>query len=153
MILEVAAAMLGTMSFAILFHAPQNYYAYCALTGALGWIVYRTGTENSLSFAVASLLATFVITVLSRWLSVVKKAPATIFLVTGIFPLVPGAGIYYTAYYFITGNVASATLKGVETFKIAGAIVLGIIFGFALPQVWFNTGGRLYEKVKGIRKE
>lgn len=152
MILETTAAMLGTLSFAILFHAPQNYYVHCAFTGALGWIVYRTGTDNSLSFAVASLLATFVLTVLSRWLSVVKKAPATIFLVTGIFPLVPGAGIYYTAYYVITGNVANATFKGVETFKIAGAIVLGIIFGFFLPQVWFNAGGRLYERVKYIRK-
>ncbi len=28
---------------------------------------------------------------------------------------------------------------GMETIKVAGAIVLGIIFGFTLPQGWFNA--------------
>ena len=28
---------------------------------------------------------------------------------------------------------------GMETIKVAGAIVLGIIFGFSLPQMWFNA--------------
>ena len=39
------------------------------------------------------------------------------FLISGIFALVPGAGIYYTAYYFIMGDNAMAVAKGVETFK------------------------------------
>ena len=52
----------------------------------------------------------------------------------GIFPLVPGSGIYYTSYYFIMSDMESFVAKGTETFKVAGAIALGIIFGFALPQ-------------------
>ena len=61
---------------------------------------------------------------------------------TGIFTLVPGAGIYYTAYYLLMGDLAQFTAKGIETFKIAGAIALGIVFGFAIPQSWFNRLGK-----------
>mgnify|MGYP000007696612 CR=1 FL=1 len=54
------------------------------------------------------------------------KAPITVFLLTGIFPLVPGAGIYYTAYYFLRNDRALCTSKGIETLKVAVALALGI---------------------------
>ena len=47
---------------------------------------------------VATFIAVVVITLLSRIFAIVRKAPVTIFLVSGIFPLVPGVGIYYTSY-------------------------------------------------------
>ena len=60
------------------------------------------------------------------------------YLVSGIFPLVPGAGIYYTAYYLISGMPAKCSAKGLETFEIALAIVFGIIFGFSIPETLFH---------------
>ena len=62
----------------------------------------------------------------------------TVYLLSGIFPLVPGAGIFYTAYYLFTNDRALSSSKGIETFEVAGAIVLGIIFGFGIPQSLFN---------------
>ena len=85
-----------------------------------------------------SLVATFVLTILSRILAVARCNPATIYLVSGIFPLVPGAGIYYTAYYLISGMPAKCSAKGLETFEIALAIVFGIIFGFSIPETLFH---------------
>ena len=61
-----------------------------------------------------------------------------LYLLCGIFPLVPGAGIYYTAYYLITKESALFSAKGLETFEIALAIVFGIIFGFAIPEAIFH---------------
>ena len=57
------------------------------------------------------------------------------FLLPGIFPLVPGAGIYYTADYFIQGNNALALSNGITTFKIAVALATGIalVLGIHLP--------------------
>ncbi len=137
-LIQIVVAMFATLSFAILFFAPKDQYLSCAITGAVGWITYYLLSKQGVNIAVASLIATFTLTILSRCLSVIRKVPATIFLVTGIFPLVPGAGIYYTAYYLITKNINMASVKGVETFLVAGAIVLGIIFGFALPQGLFH---------------
>ena len=58
-----------------------------------------------------------------------------VFLLTGIFPLVPGAGIYYTAYYFIQSNNALALSNGISTFKIAVVLATGIalVLGIPLP--------------------
>lgn len=55
------------------------------------------------------------------------------FLLTGIFPLVPGAGIYYTAYYFIQNENALALAKGISTFKIAVALAIGISLVLCVP--------------------
>ena len=58
--------------------------------------------------------------------AITQKTPVTVFLLTGIFPLVPGAGIYYTAYYFIQNKNAMALANGISTFKIAVALASGI---------------------------
>ena len=48
-------------------------------------------------------------------------------------PLVPGAGIYYTAYYFIQNENALALAKGISTFKIAVALAIGISLVLCVP--------------------
>ena len=48
-------------------------------------------------------------------------------------PLVPGAGIYYTAYYFIQGNNALALSNGISTFKVAVALAIGITLVLSVP--------------------
>lgn len=60
------------------------------------------------------------------------------FLIAGIFPVVPGAGIYYTGYHIFMNNNVEAMSKGVETIKIAIAIALGIGIVVSLPRFFFT---------------
>ena len=83
--------------------------------------------------ATASLLAVIPLTILTRVFAITQKTPVTVFLLTGIFPLVPGAGIYYTAYYFIQNENALALAKGISTFKIAVALAIGISLVLCVP--------------------
>ena len=62
---------------------------------------------------------------------------AFFFLIAGIFPLVPGAGVYWTAYYIVTDQLRLADETGYTAVKVAVAIVLGIVFIFELPQGLF----------------
>lgn len=71
-------------------------------------------------------------------LTVRMKCPITIFLISGIFPLVPGAGIYYTVYYLVTNQLSMASLKGMESIKIVFAIVLGIVIVVQIPRDYFH---------------
>ena len=48
------------------------------------------------------------------------KAPVTVFLIPGILPTVPGAGMYRTVYYIITDNRAQSLLYLMQTLEIAG---------------------------------
>lgn len=62
---------------------------------------------------------------------------AFFFLIAGIFPLVPVAGVYWTAYYIVTDQLRLAAETGYTAVKVAVAIVLGIVFIFELPQGLF----------------
>ncbi len=132
----------ATLSFAILFSAPKSELFFCGLTGAIGWMVYLVFLAFHDSIPLSNLTATFALTVLCRLIASLRKNPVTVYLISGIFPLVPGAGIYYTSYYFIMNDMSHCSSYGMHTVKVAGAIVLGIIFGFALPQAWFNALGK-----------
>ena len=132
-VIQFVFAMIATIAFALLFCAPKKELVFCGLSGALGWIVYYILFQLN-----GNVVATFILTVFSRTMAVVRRNPATVYLLCGIFPLVPGAGIYYTAYYLITKESALFSAKGLETFEIALAIVFGIIFGFAIPEAIFH---------------
>ena len=81
----------------------------------------------------AGLTMTIPLTLVSRLFAILLKTPVTVFLLTGIFPLVPGAGIYYTAYYFIQGENALSLANGISTFKVAVALAVGIALVLGLP--------------------
>ena len=146
MIDQIIMSMVATIAFAILFNAPKKEYVFCALNGCIGWMSYQLFLSYGASVVMASLWATLILTLVARILSAIRRSPVTIFLVTGIITLVPGAGIYYTSYYLIMNDLAQFTAKGIETFKIAGVMVLGIVFGLALPQSWFNQLRKITHK-------
>lgn len=135
-------AAAGTLSFAILFACPRRCLPYCALVGAVGWLWYELLTLLGADAATASLLAVIPLTILTRVFAITQKTPVTVFLLTGIFPLVPGAGIYYTAYYFLQGEQELFARKGGETFKVALALALGIALVCSLPLPGGHEGKR-----------
>ena len=126
--------VIATIAFGITFQVPRRHYLAAGITGAVGWMVYIFGVELlGMSPAIATLVATLPLTGCARLFSITHKAPVTIFLLPGIFPLVPGAGIYYTAYYFLQGEEVLFASKGAETFKVALALALGIALVCSLP--------------------
>ena len=130
-LLQILAAGIGTVAFGALFGVPSKYYPYCGLIGASGWAVYV-------------FLWTVLVILMSRFFAVRERCPVTIFLICGILPLVPGAGIYWTCYYLVTGQLGEASTRGFSALKAAVAIVLGIVFVFEIPQRFF--------KGKAVRK-
>jgi len=139
MIVQFIVCFLATLSFAILFSAPKRQLIFCGLTGAAGWMVYLFLLNNNSGIAVANLGASFALTLMSRIFAAMERHPVTVYLLAGIFPLVPGAGIYYTSYYFIMDEMEQFAAKGAETVIIAGSIAFGIVFGLSLPQSIFNA--------------
>ena len=128
---EVFFAGLGTMAFSLIFHVPARYYPRCGLTGAAGWLVF-IALKGPVGTLTATFAATLAVVLISRFSSVQLRCPVTIFLISGIFPLVPGLGIYQTAYALVEGD-----LTGFETAKLAAAMVLAILVGFEVPAGWF----------------
>lgn len=129
---QLIAAFFGTLAFCILFQVPFKYFFECCLTGMGGWLFYLLGCRFT-TVPTAIFIAALVVTGMSRYFAVKRLSPVTIFLIPGIFPLVPGAGIYYTAYYAFVADYPTTLEQGALTLKTAVAIVLGIVVVFALP--------------------
>ena len=142
MIIELISAAIGTVAFSLLFGVPKAYYLPCGAIGAAGWLMYRLMLAINMGATFAVFFAAVVIVLLSRFAAVWQKCPATVFLITGIFPLVPGAKVYWAAYYLVTNQIAEFQESGFAAVKIMVAIVLGIIFVFELPHKLFRIPGR-----------
>ena len=104
-----------------------------ALTGAaIGGIVYFifmlcSGTSAGV-FA-----ASFALMALSEIAARAAKIPSTVFLIIGVYPLVPGAGIYKTALLILHNNAPDALSTGNATmaellFMIAGIAIVSVLF-------------------------
>ena len=101
----------------------------------------------------ANFAATLFITLASRIGSTIKKCPVTLFLIAGIFPEVPGIGIYRTIYYSILNNRELSMHYGRETLGIAIAMVLGIILVFEIPQKTINRlFGKRQKKTEAVAR-
>ena len=90
---EFLNAAVGTMAFALLFQVPKQYYVNCGIIGGCGWLCYKLLLSGCGLFA-STFFATVLVVFLSRLSAVHRHCPVTVFLIAGIFPLVPGPGIY-----------------------------------------------------------
>ena len=114
-------------------------------------MIYLALTSGyDLSPALASFFGTLAVVLISRILTVRMKCPITIFLISGIIPLVPGAGVYFTAYYLVTNQMALASQRGMEALKIAFAIVLGIVVIVSIPREFFQA--RYWRQRKALKR-
>ncbi len=136
-IANIVCSFLGTIAFAILFNVPRRFYLSCGVIGTLGWVVYCIALPHS-SAPIASFFGSLTVVLISRFLTVPMKCPITMFLVPGIFPLIPGASVYYTAYELVINDTEKAGESGFMALKIAFAIVFGIITVVSIPRDVFN---------------
>ena len=140
-VMQVILAMISTIGFSIIFNVPKKELAFCGVTGLAVWTMYLL-TVNA-GYIWATLSAAALATVLARIFSIVRKMPVTIFLIPGIIPLVPGAGIYYTMFYIIFMDNEQAIGHGLMTIARAGTISLGLLIILSLPAALFRWAARL----------
>lgn len=132
----IVAVFIGTVAFSHLYGVPRSCYLSCAAAGCICWITYSLliGLCGAVG---ACFFATLAVTLIARWLAVRKKCPVLVFLIPGIFPMIPGAGIYWTAYYLVMDQASQALSTGYDALKCAAALVLGIVLAFEVPQRFF----------------
>ncbi len=133
------SCFIGCIGFAILFNIHGPGIFLCSLGGVLTWSVYLivihfTDDVIAANFW-AALFAGFFAEIMAR----VRKKPAIAYLVISIFPLLPGAGVYYTMNYAVRKQMDLFAATGIRTAAIAGIMAVGILLASTtvrLVQVW-----------------
>lgn len=127
MILQIIGAFLGVVGMSIVIGVPKKLILYSGAVGAIGWWVYLLMEVRYPTLSVLqAFAATMVVALISHIFARLLKAPGTVFLIPGIMPMVPGAGMYRTAYYAFKGNMDLSSYYLSQTVQIAGVIALAI---------------------------
>lgn len=121
--------LVSCIGFEILFNIHGPGGLLCALGGALSWAVYCIAMELGGSDITAYFWSALFSSLYSEIMARIRKYPAISYLVVSIFPLIPGAGVYYTMNYGLQGNMEAFATQGLHTAAIAGIIAVGILLG------------------------
>ena len=121
------ATFIACAGFAIIFNIHGLGIAICAFGGMLTWAAYCAADFCGFDVYVSYFLATLVAALYAEIMARVRKYPAISYLVVAIFPLIPGAGIYYTTSYLLQGDRSAFVQKALQTIGIAGVIAVGIL--------------------------
>lgn len=135
---QFVCALAACVAFAIMFNAPRKELFFCGMTGALGWVIYKAIDVNTIGSVWSTFFAAIVVTASARYLSHFRRAPSTLYLIPGIIPLVPGAGMYHTMYGVLNSDMVYSYSQGVTTMKLAGVIAVGSIIVLSLPYSVFT---------------
>ena len=121
-------------------HAKPLDIVIGAFCGAVGWFMFKvTGGDGASSY----LAGAFTVAVLSEVLGASLKTPATVFLLPGLLPLVPGGGMFLTMRSAVNGFMTESLNYGYTTLFAAGSIALGIALA---------SSGRRLLRLFGIKK-
>lgn len=125
--IELIACFIACIGFAVLFNIHGLGVLVCAAGGALTWLCYRASLHFGAGDIVANLVGSMVAAMYSEIMARIRKFPAITYLVISLFPLIPGAGVYYSVNYAVRGDFANFTTKLGSTGSIAGAMAVGIL--------------------------
>ena len=137
--LECFVSLISGIGFSIVFNIHGPGMLLCALGGVLAWGVYGLTFQLSGSDLAAYFWSALTASLYSEIMARVRKCPAISYLVVSIFPMIPGAGVYYTMNHAVEGNMKKFASQGGHTAAIAGVIAVGVLListAFRMLSIW-----------------
>ncbi len=147
LVITCLGSLAGCVGFSILFNIHGPGGTLCALGGVVTWVVFelvmrRTGNEMAAYF-----LGSFFASVYAEVMARIRKYPAISYLVVSLFPLIPGAGIYYTMNYAVHGSMERFAAQGMHTAAIAGVMAVGVLLVTTIVRLVY-TWKEMYPREK-----
>ena len=130
------AAGLGTIAFALMFRVRKRHFVDCGVMGTITWLAYMICIKIWNNEAIAVFVSGFAAVLASRVLAVLRRCPATVFLMTSLIPLLPGISLYRTIYYLLMGNAQISMHFGKLCFLTAFTIAVSIAVVQQIPRNW-----------------
>lgn len=133
---QCVGCFLGCLGFSLLFNIRGPGMLLCILGGILTWVVYYTITALGYGDLIGYFWATVIAASYAEIMARVRKCPAIAYLVVSVFPLIPGAGVYYTMNHAVLGDMSSFAEQGTHTIAIAGIMAVGMLMVSTSMRLW-----------------
>lgn len=129
---------IGCIGFCIIFNIHGRGGLLCALGGVLTWLVYSLAVRLGGNDLAGYFWGTLFAAAYSETMARIRKYPAISYLVVSIFPLIPGAGVYYTMRYAVLGQMDLFATQLMHTAAIAGIMAVAILLVSTSVRLWNN---------------
>lgn len=135
-LIQSAATFIACVGFSIVFNIHGIGICICAFGGMLTWIIFCIADSCGCVWYTSFFLAAIVAAAYAETMARIRKYPAISYLVIAIFPLIPGAGIYYSTSFLMQGDQNAFAQKALQTIGTAGMIAVGILVVSTLARLW-----------------
>lgn len=126
-LVQLITSTLGALIFSVIFNVQGKAVIYTTLGGFLGWCSFLLLKTAGLTPVAAYLVVSIIVTTYAEISARIHKAPATVFLVSAIIPLVPGSRLYNTMVCAVHQDWDGFVERGLEALLLAIALAGGII--------------------------
>lgn len=152
MILKVIGVFFAIVAYSVVIETPKRFLWISGLVSAVGGAVYVICDDGfHIDMVLSSFYSALVIALVSHAFARVFRAPVTLFLVAGILPTVPGAGMYRTVYYLIRGDASMSSYYLIQTLEIAGVIALAIFLMDSVSRIFLRKMQQDFPIYKAVR--
>ncbi|MGN0482952.1 MAG: threonine/serine exporter family protein [Lachnospiraceae bacterium] len=127
MIRGLIAALIGSLGYSMMFKNTGKKMWIAAVGGCLTWGLYLILQYFGVHYIMANFISAAFGDIYAELMARFLKAPATIFLIPSVVPLIPGGSLYYTMLYAVAKDTINFTNMGMQTFYTAGAIAVGVV--------------------------
>lgn len=131
-----AVSFVACVGFVIVFNIHGYGNLLCALGGSITWGVYCLAQYFGCSPLLCCFIATVIAAVFSEVMARIRRYPAISYLVISLLPLIPGAGIYYTAQQAVQQSLSGFLTYGTNTLATAGVMAVGILIVSTAVRFW-----------------
>ena len=135
LIRESIFSIVGCFGFGMLFNIKGKKLLFASLGGGLSWFVYSLCLNHNISEISSLLISSIIFSIYSEIMARILKTPVTSLIICALLPLVPGAGMYYTMYDVVKGNISSSISTGLNTIASAGTLALGVILVTTITRI------------------
>ncbi|MDR3559999.1 MAG: threonine/serine exporter family protein [Negativicutes bacterium] len=139
---KIAAVFIMGTAIGVLYRIPRNVLLYGSLSGVVAWLITYGLLQAGAGIVTASFCGSLAIGILAELLARVLRKPATVFVIPGFIPLVPGGEAFTTMRLLVEGRALDAIAMGVQTLFMAGAIAFGIFVSITV----YRLTATYYEK-------
>lgn len=138
MLLQIIGAFLAVVAFCFILNTPRRHIVFAGLSGAAGWAVYLILEACGANTGISTFLAGCMVSLCAQLLARILKTPVTIFVIPGILPLVPGAGMYHIVDSMLRSDQMTSYYV-TQTLVAAGMIALSITVMDGFFRIFFKN--------------
>ncbi len=137
-LLRIAIILISTFvccsGFSMIYGLRGKHVLFAVLSSLISCLAYELAYLSGLGLLLSAMIASALAAAYSDIMAHKLKVPATMMIIVGILPLVPGARLYYTMLGIVREDSVMFYSNGEAALLLAAGLAIGIIAVTALSK-------------------